>query len=197
MVSYLQRLEYLAPLGYGIGLHVRYATPMFYRLTFPQAWQDFYHDNSYQLRDPLVFWALSVTGRTRWSEVTLPDPFGVLKLARDHGLTYGATVSCGKITSRTIVGVARDDREFTDAEMDEVADITHTLHEIGAPADDLTPAMIEALRLVGQGHRHTAAAARIGISESALKARLSSAREKLGAKTTAEALRMAREYRLI
>ncbi|MEM8849230.1 MAG: autoinducer binding domain-containing protein [Pseudomonadota bacterium] len=197
MVTYLQKLDDLSPLGYGIGLHIRFASPMFYRSTFPEDWQDLYNKNSYQLRDPLVFWGISTTGQTRWSEITLPDPFGLLDLAAKHGLTYGATVSCGKITSRTLVGVARGDREFTETEIDEVADITNTLHEIGAPADDLTPAMIEALRLLGNGHRHTAAAAKIGISESALKARLSSAREKLGARTTAEALRMAREYRLI
>jgi LuxR family transcriptional regulator len=197
MVTYLEKLDDLAPLGYGIGLHIRFAAPMFYRSTFPKAWQDVYNNNSYQLRDPLIFWGISTTGRTRWSEITLPDPFGVMDLAADYGLRYGVTVSCGKITSRTLVGLARDDREFTDAEIEQAAEITEMLHEIGAPADDLTPAMIEALRLVGEGHRHTAAAAMIGISESALKARLSSAREKLGAKTTAEALRMAREYRLI
>ncbi|MGB3556739.1 MAG: autoinducer binding domain-containing protein [Jannaschia sp.] len=197
MVRYLKRLDDLAPLGYGIGLHIRFAAPMFYRSTLPQEWQDLYNANSYQLRDPLVFWGISTSGHIRWSEITLPDPFGVLRLAAEHGLTYGATVSCGKITSRTLVGIARSDREFDDKEIAEVSEITTTLHEIGAPADDLTPAMIEALRVVGNGHRHTAAAAKIGISESALKARLSSAREKLGAKTTAEALKMAREYRLI
>ena len=95
------------------------------------------------------------------------------------------------------MGVARADREFTDEEIAIVSETTHELHEVGGPPEDLTPAMIEALRLVGDGYRHTAAAAEIGISESALKARLSSARDRLGAQTTAEALRMAREYRLI
>ncbi|WP_281825819.1 autoinducer binding domain-containing protein [Jannaschia rubra] len=197
MVRYLQRLERLAPMGYTAGVHIRFASPLYLRSTYPQAWQDIYAANSYSLRDPLVFWGISQSGSIRWSEINLPDPFGVLDVAADHGLKFGVVSSCGKITSRTIVGVSRSDREFTDPEIDEVAALAEALHEIAEPPGELTPAMIEALRLVGDGFRHTAAAAEIGISESALKARLSSARERLGARTTAEALRMAREYRLI
>ena len=68
------------------------------------------------------------------------------------------------------------------------------MHELAAPPQELTPAMLSALILMGQGYRHTAAAAELGISESALKARLSSARTRLDARTTAEAVRKAREY---
>lgn len=197
MVTLMQRLSTVAPMGYGIGLHIRFAQPMYYRNTFPQAWQDTYNSNSYQLRDPLIFWGIANSGRTRWSEISLPDPFGILDKAKAHGLTYGATTSCGKVTSRTLVGVARDDREFTDAEIDVVAEITDALHETAMPADDLTPSMIEALRLADGQQPMAAAAADIGISEDVLHKRLSSARSRLGASTTAEALRMAREYRLI
>ncbi|WP_235962651.1 helix-turn-helix transcriptional regulator [Jannaschia marina] len=197
MVRYLQRLEEMAPAGYTAGVHIRFASPLYMRSTYPQAWQDLYVDNNYALRDPLVFWGISKTGYIRWSEINLPDPFGVMAKAAEHGLTFGAVASCGKITSRTIVGIARADREFTEDEMAEAADIAQALHEVTEPPDDLTPAMIEALRLVGEGFRHAAAAGKLGISESAFKARLSAARDRLGAKTTAEALRMAREFRLI
>ncbi|SDZ53070.1 LuxR family transcriptional regulator [Jannaschia faecimaris] len=197
MVRYLQNLEEFAPVGYTVGVHIRFASPMYMRSTYPQAWQDLYSTNNYALRDPLVFWGISKTGVIRWSDINLPDPFGVMIKAAKHGLIYGAVASCGKITSRTIVGVSRDDREFTDSEMRGVAAIADALHEVTEPPTDLTPAMIEALRLVGEGFRHAAAAAELGISESAFKARLSSARDRLGAQTTAEALRMAREFRLI
>lgn len=197
MVRYLQDLEELAPVGYTAGVHIRFASPLYMRSTYPQAWQDLYASNNYALRDPLVFWGISKTGAVRWSDITLPDPFGVMDKAAGHGLIYGAVASCGKITSRTIVGVSRDDREYSDAELEEVAVIAEALHEVTEPPEDLTPAMIGALRLVGEGYRHTAAAAELGISESAFKARLSSARDRLGAQTTAEALRMAREFRLI
>ncbi|WP_371153143.1 autoinducer binding domain-containing protein [Jannaschia sp. 2305UL9-9] len=197
MVRYLQRLDEIAPAGYTVGVHIRFASPLYLKSTYPQAWQDIYAANAYSLRDPLVFWGISKSGKIRWSEITLPDPFGIMKKAGQHGLTYGAVVACGKITSRTIVGAARSDREFTDTELSDIEEVALGLHDVTEPPEDLTPAMIEALRLVGDGYRHTAAAAELGISESALKARLSSARHKLGARTTAEALRMAREYRLL
>ncbi|MCO4843340.1 MAG: LuxR family transcriptional regulator, partial [Yoonia sp.] len=61
----------------------------------------------------------------------------------------------------------------------------------------LTDAQIEALRCVAEGDRHAAAAARLNISESAFKARLSAARSSLLARTTAEAVQRARDYRLL
>ena len=136
-------------------------------------------------------------GHTRWSEIKLPDPFNILGQARSHGLEFGAVVSCGPITSRTIVGIARGDREFTDDEMLQAVKTVHNLHAAAEPPTELTPAQVEALRLLADGDRHAAAAAKLGISESAFKARLQSARVRLGARTTAQALKRAREYQLL
>ncbi|MCK0165958.1 autoinducer binding domain-containing protein [Jannaschia sp. S6380] len=197
MVEYLQRLGTLAPMGYSAGIQIRFATPLYMRSTYPQAWQNEYAENAYSLRDPLVFWGISKTGSIRWSEITLPDPFGVLASARAHGLTYGAVTSCGKITSRTIVGIARADREFEDDEIAEAAAIAAALHEVTDAPKELTPVTAEALSLVSDGMTSGAAAARLGISEGAFEARLKSARSDLGVATTAEALRMAREFKLI
>jgi LuxR family transcriptional regulator len=140
---------------------------------------------------------LGVKGHTRWSEIKLPDPFNILGQARSHGLEFGAVVSCGPITSRTIVGIARGDREFTDDEIHHAVKIVHNLHAAAEPPTELTPAQVEALRLLADGDRHAAAAAKLGISESAFKARLQSARVRLGARTTAQALKRAREYQLL
>ncbi len=197
MVAYLSRLDELAPLGYNAGLHIRFARPLYFRSTYAKVWQDEYAKNQYALRDPLVFWGISKTGRTRWSEITLPDPFGVMAKARARGLVYGVVVSCGKLTSRTIVGISRDDREFTDAEMDDVADITEGLHQVAEPPADLGAEDIEALRLMNSLGDELHVADSIGISEDVLRARLSSAQTRLGASTTAEAIRMAKDYRLI
>ncbi len=68
---------------------------------------------------PLFSGGWACKGHTRWSAIKLPDPFNILGQARSHGLVYGAVVSCGPITSRTIVGIARDEREFTDDEIAE------------------------------------------------------------------------------
>jgi LuxR family transcriptional regulator, quorum-sensing system regulator SdiA len=193
----LERLDQLAPMGYTVGLHIRFASPLFYKSSYPKEWVDYYNSHSYYLRDPLVFWGVGVEGTTRWSRIPLPDPFGVMKKAANHGLQYGAVSSYGPITSRSIVGIARSDREFTDAELDHLKELTIQLHIEAKPPSELTNAQIEALQCLANGDRHTAAAAKLGITESALKARLQSARVRLEARTTSEAIRKAREYRLL
>ena len=71
------------------------------------------------------------------------------------------------------------------------------LHDSATPPESLTNAQRHALRTVASGHRYLEAAALLGISESALKARLKSARERLHARTTAEAIQRAQEYNLL
>lgn len=193
----LNSLAELAPKGFSAGLHIRFAAPLIYVRTYDEEWCRVYDNNAYALRDPLVFWGIGGRGQTRWSEIKLPDPFNILGQARSYGLKYGAVISCGPITSRSIVGIARGDREFTDEEIETAAMIVDALHDNAEPPTELTEAQIEALRLLAEGDRHTAAAAKLGISESAFKARLQSARARLRARTTAEALRKAREYGLL
>lgn len=190
-------LDRLAPQGYAVGLHIRFATPLIYHSCYPSDWVEYYNANSYYLRDPLIFWGIGTVGTARWSEIPLPDPFDVLKKAAAHGMTYGVVSSYGPITSRSMAGICRSDREFTSDEMEQLADITVRLHIAAKPSSELTKAQIEALQCIANGDRHAAAAAKLGISESALKARLTSARVRLEARTTSEALRKAREYRLL
>lgn len=195
--SKFDTLSALAPAGFSAGLHIRFASPLIYVRTYNESWTKLYDENAFALRDPLVFWGLGTKGSARWSAIRLPDPFNILGQARDHGLVYGAVISCGPITSRTIVGLAHSEREFTDDEIAKAVSITKDLHRLAEPPTELTPAQAEALRLLADGDRHTAAAAKLGISESAFKARLQSARIRLGARTTAQALKKAREYQLL
>lgn len=193
----LNKLAALAPAGYFIGLHIRFAAPLMTFQTYDQRWTDRYTEQAYALRDPLIAWGFSTMGVARWSEIEIPDPFGIMKEAASYGLVYGVSVSCGPISSRTIGGVSRGDREFTDAEMKQIHEIVLRLHDMTEPPESLTPAQIEALRCIAAGDRHAAAAAKLGISESALKARLTAARQRLLARTTAEALQRAKDYRLL
>jgi len=190
-------LSRLSTKGFTAGLHIRFAAPLIYVRTYEEAWTKVYDENAYALRDPIVFWGLGVKGHTRWSSIKLPDPFNIFGQARTHGLAYGAVVSYGPITSRSIVGLARHDRELTDDELVEAGEIVRQLHIAAEPPTELTQAQIEALRLLADGDRHTAAAAKLGISESAFKARLQAARVRLGARTTAQALKKARQYQLL
>lgn len=193
----LHSLSLMAPAGYFIGLHIRYASPLMQFSNYNQDWLDHYTEKAYALRDPTIAWGFSTEGASRWADMTIPDPFGLFQEARNFGLTYGLTVSCGPVRSRTISSFARSDRDFLDEEVDKIAHLVRRLHDITEPPESLTTAQIEALRLIAAGDRHAAAAAKLNISESALKARLMSARTKLLARTTAEAIQRAKDYRLM
>lgn len=193
----MNKLGRLAPKGYYLGLHIRFAAPLIQHQTYPGEWSDFYSANAFALRDPTIAWGFSTTGACRWSALPIPDPFNILRDAADFGLVFGLTVSFGPISSRTIASFARSDREFTDDEIAEISATVRRLHDITEPPESLTKAQKEALRCIAEGDRHAAAAAKLGITESAFKARLISVRERLMARTTAEALQRAKEYRLL
>ena len=193
----LAELGQEAPGGYYLALHIRFAAPLMIFQTFNPDWINHYTENAYALRDPLIAWGISRTGATRWSAIDLPDPFGIMKDAASFGLNYGVCVSCGPMASRTIASVTRADHEFSDDEIASIAATVLHLHNETQPPDHLTPTEAEALRVVASGERYAAGAVRLGISESALKARLTSARKKLFARTSAEAIQRAKEYRLI
>ena len=192
-----RRLALLAPGGFFFALHIRFALPLLHHQTYPQGWTDRYTEEAYALRDPIIAWGFSTVGRQRWSEIDIPDPFGILEQAKGFGMVYGVAVSCGPMRSRTIASASRADREFTEEEMVSFEKLIQQLHDITEPPKSLTDAQIEALRCIAEGDRHAAAAARLKISESALKARLASARTSLLARTTAEAIQRARDYRLL
>jgi LuxR family transcriptional regulator len=193
----LHQLDLLAPAGYFLGLHIRFTAPLMTFQTYDQVWLDHYTDNGYVLRDPMTAWGFSTTGWIRWSDPRVPDPFGIFKEAARFGLNYGFTIACGPIRSRTIASFARSDREFTDNEIKLAESIVTRMHDVTEPPEELTRAQVEALRCIAGGDRHAAAAAKLGISESALKARITSARIRLMARTTAEAIQRAKDYRLI
>lgn len=193
----LSDLNDQAPSGYHVGLHIRFVSPLMTFQTYPKTWTDHYTQNAYALRDPMVAWGVSQTGATRWSEIDIPDTFGIMTKAAEHGLVYGVVVSCGPVTSRTVAGAARGDREFTDAEIAALSGIVLRLHHETEPPENLTRAETQALQVIASGERYANGAARLGISESALKARLASARNKLFARTTAEAIQRAKDYRFL
>ncbi len=193
----LSRLKRLAPAGYALGLHIRFASAHIMSQTYDMAWIERYTSRGYMLCDPIVSWGFSATGSVRWSELNFPDPHDVLGQAKEFGLNYGVAVAHGQTSSRSIGGFARGDREFTSDEIEKIVETVKLLHKEATPPDSLTAAQRHALRLVASGCRHAEAAALLGISESALKARLKSARDRLYARTTAEAIQRAREYRLL
>jgi LuxR family transcriptional regulator, quorum-sensing system regulator SdiA len=193
----LRNLADFAVSGYFIGLHIRFTSPLFTFQTYDQRWIDHYTENGYVLRDPMTAWGFSRTGWIRWSDPALLDPFGLFKEAAQFGLNYGVTVACGPIKSRTIASFSRPDREFRDDEIERIERKVLRLHDLSEPPEALTEAQIEALRMIAGGDRFAQAAEKLGISESALKARITTARNRLMARTTAEAIQRAKDNRLI
>lgn len=192
-----KRMAHLAPEGFFYALHIRFALPLLHHQTYPKGWIDTYTEQAYALRDPIIAWGFSERGTTRWSEIKQLDPLNILDQAKAYGMVYGLAVSIGEISSRTIASASRSDREFTAPEIAAFAALANDLHQNTQPPTKLTAAQAEALKCVADGERYAAAANKLNISESAFKARLASARSTLLARTTAEAIQRAKDYRLI
>ncbi len=193
----LDEFAKISPAGYMAGMHIRFAGPLVQFQNYDQKWVDYYTEHAFVHRDPSIAWGFTKEGATRWSAIDLPDPFGIWGHAARFGLKFGVVVAYGPMSSRSIVGCARSDREFDDSEIARIVENVRILHELTDPPDSLTNAQKAALQQIADGNRHAAAAAALGISESALKARLNSARTRLMARTTAEAIQRAKDYKLL
>lgn len=192
-----EELGEIAPAGYAAGLKLRFSGPALVRDTYPPAWKEHYAESLMAYWDPVVVWSLANTGHKRWSELRIPDPMNVMNKAREYGINYGVVISLGKISKRSMLGISRSDREFTDEEIQRAIEIFTHIHELVTEAKSLTKNQVEALKLIAGGDLHSAASAKLGISESALKARLKAARQRLSARSTAEAITRAKEQNLL
>lgn len=145
-------------------------------------------------------WVYGNTGAIRFSQIAIPDPHQVRAHAAVFGMGHGAAVSVlqPQDRGRRSYGIFfRDDRDFDDVEMAGLLRIVQDLH-LGADEEkSLTSAEIEALKLQSEGMRLKQIAARLGISESAVKARLNNVKRKLGARTQSQAASIAAARRIL
>jgi LuxR family transcriptional regulator len=186
--------------GFYVALRIGFAFPVDERNEFPPAWIDFYTQNGLMLFDPVVRWVYENTGWTRWSDISISDPRGVLACAATHGLRYGVVICCagGDDTGQRTYGTfAREDREFSNDEIEILMLHLSNLHNAVGQPRNLTNAELEALTLVKDGLRLKEIAYQLGVSEGAIKQRLNGAKKKLGARTNTQAASIAVEYRLI
>jgi len=198
IVKELSKLRNLAPKGYWVGFHIRRTSPTTSETTYNREWLRQYSNMGYWLRDPILGWGMSTVGYMRTSDLPKKyDPYDCLVDAAKFSLKYSACFSLGQIHSRSIANTARDDRPFTDEELKEIYGIIAQLHVLTEPQKVLSANQIEALQIISTGARQAAAADTLGISESALKARLVSARGHLNARTTSEAIYKAKVLRLL
>ena len=142
------------------------------------------------VHDPAMLWAYKNCGTARWSALRDRDSQGVLELAKDHGLNFGAVASCmdeGASGQRSFGFFCRSDREFTDHELNCLRDALFQSHCAHSRPRNLTNAELETLSLVKNGLLMKEIAAHLGVSESAIKQRLKNARVKLQSKTGPQA----------
>lgn len=192
-----QKLGEIAPFGFSAGFQIKFARPSVWKNTYPKAWMDEYHRENLFLCDPTVAWGITNQGWTRWSDIKIPDPFKVMDRAKDHGLIYGALMSVGPLRSRSLVGMASDEREFTDAEIIEAMRIVTEIHDAIGKRKPLQEIHRETLELFAWGYSYDEICVELNISRTALKSRLAGARKRLGANSNVDAVRLAAQQNLI
>jgi len=109
----------MCDMGFAVALDIHWNGPVYSHNEYPEKWAKLYFDKNFFVLDPLFYWTVVKTGHIRWSEVSFPDPRGVLKMAAEHGLKYGCTFSMKESNRRHLLSISRSDREFTDPEISE------------------------------------------------------------------------------
>nr|WP_256500574.1 LuxR family transcriptional regulator [Limimaricola litoreus] len=189
-------LNRLAPVGYYIALRVGFASPLEEYNHLPAPWIEIYTAERLFFDDPAIRWAYSHEGAARWSAIE--DPFGLFVRARRMGLRHGAVASVADAGGARSYGIyIREDREFSDRELESLDEMIGRLHAAAAPPSNLTKAEIEVLRMVKNGYRLKQIAHALGVTEGAIKQRLKNARTKLGANTATQAATLAAGFGLI
>lgn len=193
------RIATLAPRGFMCAFHLRYSRPMRRVMTYPSDWIETYTRGNLIACDPVAVWGIRHTGVLRWSELErrVADPLDVFPQSREHGLSFGASVACGPPQSRTVCGMARSDREYTDAELMQLQALIVQAHDLLEQRCVLRPILLSALEAICCGMTYDQAAKHLGISRTALRYRLTTAQQALGATDTQDAIRRAVDAGLI
>ncbi|PTE20682.1 LuxR family transcriptional regulator [Cereibacter changlensis JA139] len=182
----------VATAGFYVALRIGFYAPEDELNAYPEDWVEHYTTRGLALQDPLMRWTFTSHGARRWSEIDQPDPARVLEDYRRHKLRYGVTVCLpgrGSSPKKSFGMFARSDREMLDVEIEELTHLLSALHV--SEQQTLTESQIEVLRMLSTGMRYKQMAYELGISESAVKARLKSAALRMNAKTAAQAASVA------
>jgi LuxR family transcriptional regulator len=196
----LDQFRPLAEAGFYIAIRVGFALPMVEHNQLPPDWVREYTISGLMVHDPVISWAYRNNGAARWSELGENDTQGVLELAKQHGLNFGAVASCIDAEDdgqRSFGLFARSDRDYRPEELESLRKLLVASHRAYARPKNLTAAELETLSLVKNGLLMKEIAGLLGISESAIKQRLKNARLKLDAKTGSQAAARATMFGII
>lgn len=172
--------------------------------SFPRAWFEHYTGMDLLLADPILEWAAAYSGATRWSDiaagVTEPRSLAVLDHAAAFNLRFGVIISAKNQMiglKRSFLSCARPDREFTDDEIAELADVFEDILSLRSLTANLSAASREVMAMLAIGMSQIEIAMHLGISRDTVKKRIERACTKLGARNAAHALAMAVEGSIV
>ncbi len=194
------QIEQIAPAGFYVALRVGFSFPEEELNELPENWVEFYTTNGLVVHDPAMKWVYGNIGIARMEEIGLPDPHQVRARAAVFGLSHGVVISVMTPSDRGRRSYGmffREESDFADRDLTVLHDIVKRLHSGNTDEPALTAAEIEALQMQAGGLRLKQIAGQLGISESAVKARLNNAKRKLGAKTLTQASSIASARRII
>lgn len=199
MLSY-DKIYKIAQSGFHIMVRTGFATSVETINCYPEDWVNLYTKEGFMLHDPILRWAYENTGSNRWSDLSGDDPKGILDIASDFGLKYGLVISRSSsngVHRRTIASFAKPDREFDPIEVDFLNIYVEKAHDKSSALLSVTDKEIEVLKMLMNGMMIKEIAAHLGVSQSAVKQRLTNSKNKLDAKTTAQAVAMLTQHNLI
>lgn len=194
------KIDSIADAGFYLALRVGFSFPEEELNALPPNWVEFYTSHGLVIHDPALRWVYGNTGVIRMSEINLPDPQQVFARARVFGLDHGAVVSIVTPADRGRRSYGlfyRAKLAFSEADLLRLQGLVRELHTGASNEPSLTAAEVEALQMQAAGLRLKQIAGDLGISESAVKARLNNAKRKLGARTLAHAASIAAGRRII
>jgi LuxR family transcriptional regulator, quorum-sensing system regulator SdiA len=198
--SMTSQINLIAPAGFYVALRVGFSFPEEELNALPETWVEFYTTHGLVVHDPAMKWVYGNVGAARFSDFGLADPHQVRAHAAVFGLGHGLAIShmTRSDKGRRSYGLFfRDDRDFESVEVDVLQRVLEDLHSGRDDGPTLTAAEIEALKMQSEGLRLKQIATRLGISESAVKARLNNVKRKLGAKTQSQAASIAASRRIL
>lgn len=195
-----EQINKISPAGFYVAIRVGFSFPEEELNNLPDNWVEFYTTHGLVVHDPAMKWVYGNTGAMKMSDIALPDPHQVRERAAVFGLSHGAVISVMTTADRGRRSYGfffRADRDFDPQDLLNLRNILDKLHSGVAGEAQLTAAEIEALKMQAEGLRLKQIAAALGISESAVKARLNNAKRKLGAKTLSQAASIAAGRRML
>lgn len=187
----------MAPSGYVLAFNYSWAGPELFDCTYPEDWQQHYHSRSMWKADPITLWIMANDGQKRWSEIKLTKMNSLMTEAADYGLAFGVVLARSKRMRKSVLSVARPDREYTDGEIEALKvwfdEATRRIDD----RFDLTDKELETLAQLGAGLKLSDISRTENLSEAAINKRVRSARNKLNQPNTLAAVVFAKDQKLI